>query len=462
MFAANKSDNSAASTLKIGVAENPPLVILNTNKQPAGFMIDYINAIKPALPRDIEFLSFASWEDLLTAGIAREVDVIILAQKTRSRLSYFDFTHSIITVKNYLITRADKTVLSSLTELNNYSIAAIRQSANESFLVEQYSGNIKVVSVDGIKQALMLVEEGKVDAAISSSLRASHYIQEADLENLVEALDTGNDYELSIATRNDQPELNILFEQALKSLNQNELDAMRLKWGLVKSDEYDWQLISIAIVVILILIALVTLTLISNLRLKREIKLRQDFEQQLAAATANIQSQRNLAQKEARTDPLTGVNNRRKFDEYLNAEMERFKRNNCPFCLMIIDLDYFKMINDEFGHDVGDQVLIDISQEVQKVIRPYDHFGRVGGEEFAVILPDTKLPEAETIGERILEAALSYKMESLPELAITVSIGLSQVNEADVKLLYKQADQALYASKENGRNRLTCFNIDLS
>jgi diguanylate cyclase (GGDEF)-like protein len=156
-------------------------------------------------------------------------------------------------------------------------------------------------------------------------------------------------------------------------------------------------------------------------------------------------------------DPLTGVGNRRAFFERGEKLLHRSAFDSRPAALLLFDLDRFKRINDTFGHHIGDQVLMDFCGAATAALRPDDLFGRLGGEEFASLLPDTALDEGLAIAERIrsnFEAAVL--VAGANTLAATVSVGVAMSIDPSRNLadLIKAADRALYRAKANGRNRI--------
>ena len=162
-------------------------------------------------------------------------------------------------------------------------------------------------------------------------------------------------------------------------------------------------------------------------------------------------------QLEASTDALTGLHNRRAFESGMVREMERARRMKVPLSLAIIDIDFFKRINDQHGHDVGDVVLRQVSQTLQAHIRKSDLLARIGGEEFALVMLGTQPPGAWVVLERLRLAVQALRMPAgAQEIGCTISIGITDRVESDVDwpMLYKRADQALYAAKESGRNRV--------
>ena len=158
-------------------------------------------------------------------------------------------------------------------------------------------------------------------------------------------------------------------------------------------------------------------------------------------------------------DSLTGLYNRRYMETHLATLMEHSANRGKAVSLMIMDIDYFKSVNDTYGHDVGDVVLKEFAKQVKKSIRGIDMACRVGGEEFIVVFPDTEVAHAQMIAERIryIVASKPFKVPAQAgELAVTVSIGISSMvhHQDDPSSLMKRADQALYKAKSDGRNRV--------
>lgn len=166
--------------------------------------------------------------------------------------------------------------------------------------------------------------------------------------------------------------------------------------------------------------------------------------------------------KYATMDALTGLNNRRQFELRLNQEVSNSKRNNMPLCCMMIDVDYFKKVNDTYGHAAGDCVLKNVSEVIKNEIREYDIACRYGGEEFFIILPQTKLAEATSVAQRLRKVIEETKMdikeaslEGISYLKVTASIGVCEyTNTMTPSAFAQKADKALYEAKTTGRNRV--------
>lgn len=158
------------------------------------------------------------------------------------------------------------------------------------------------------------------------------------------------------------------------------------------------------------------------------------------------------------TDNLTKLYNRVKLDKSLQEEMNRSLRYNTNFSIILLDIDYFKKVNDNFGHQVGDEVLIESAQVLSKNIRNVDILGRWGGEEFLVICPETKIEDAIKVASHINEAIKLHKFSTYPN-TITMSLGVASFNK-DIKNIddiILNADKALYQAKEEGRDKVIAF-----
>jgi len=157
------------------------------------------------------------------------------------------------------------------------------------------------------------------------------------------------------------------------------------------------------------------------------------------------------------TIPSLGALNRRAFDQAAQSELERAQRYGHSFCIALLDLDHFKRINDEYGHVVGDQVLISFASCCGQQLRATDSLARFGGEEFIILLVDTRLEGAHQLLERTRNAVHEFTLEELSDgHGIRFSAGLTQWRPGDtLDSLVRRADEALYRAKRGGRDRVT-------
>ncbi len=175
----------------------------------------------------------------------------------------------------------------------------------------------------------------------------------------------------------------------------------------------------------------------------------------------NLKRSNRLLLNLSSTDPLTHLYNRRTLMQTLDSEFERHSRSGKTLSLLMMDIDHFKLVNDTYGHINGDAVLVSLAKVLKEYLRPYDVATRFGGEEFALVLPNTDLSGARDVAERLRMAinAMDFRGE-IRAIKITVSIGIACFPSAqtnDIDQLLKCADQALYQAKSQGRNQVVCI-----
>ncbi len=179
-------------------------------------------------------------------------------------------------------------------------------------------------------------------------------------------------------------------------------------------------------------------------------------EGKLRAMTETLSARSESLQHAALTDSLTGMQNRRFFDDALREYLQEFRRIEKPVGLMVLDLDHFKQVNDTHGHDVGDDVLRAVARCLKDLTRYHDVVARMGGEEFAIVAPNMNNESLVKLAERIRRAVGALVIEtSNVNIRVTISVGLSIWNGREsAEEFYRRADKMLYEAKRLGRNRV--------
>lgn len=168
------------------------------------------------------------------------------------------------------------------------------------------------------------------------------------------------------------------------------------------------------------------------------------------------------AHRAAITDPLTGAYTRYWFIPYVEKEIEKALRDGMPLSLLVFDLDHFKRLNDSYGHPAGDEVLAGLIRAIAGVLRSSNPICRLGGEEFAVLLPGEEAEAAQAVAQRLCSTAAATRYDCCPERPVTISVGLACLVDGcrDYRQLISRADEALYRAKERGRNRVELYSSD--
>lgn len=170
--------------------------------------------------------------------------------------------------------------------------------------------------------------------------------------------------------------------------------------------------------------------------------------------TRQMERAHTISTRAAQTDELTGLMNRRAFFEHAQVLYAQCRHNQQPLCALMMDMDHFKAINDTYGHQAGDQVLRQIGGVISASFRQADVYGRLGGEEFAVLLPNTSLETARDIAERLIKAISGLAAEPVQGLTASLGVATTRSLDQDLHSLMNTADQALYRAKAMGRNQV--------
>lgn len=228
-------------------------------------------------------------------------------------------------------------------------------------------------------------------------------------------------------------------------------------------ERYRWQIVS-GITLIVLQGALISALVVALRDRRRTLAALNDerdhLEERVQRRTLELRTANTQLEQLATTDPLTGIANRRKMTEQIVAEQERARRFGHPVSVLMVDIDFFKRINDTFGHDTGDHAIVAVANLLAESLRVIDTAARFGGEEFVVLLPETEEAVAAVAAERLRAAAAALRLHSEDgsEVTLTISIGVASAIAGDTpSTLLMRADQALYRAKQEGRDRVVRF-----
>lgn len=346
------------------------------------------------------------------------------------------FTRPISEIKVGLATLNNKTFISNVKELDNKKIAIVKYSSLYTLFKNKYP-NIAYVEVKNFNEGLELISQKKVFGAIGKLPTLSYLITKKNLANIKISGTFDEKFKMKLIINKENKFLRSILDKTILTIKNEEINKIKNKYYSViyqTSIDYSW-----LYKIVLPLLFIILIVIISNRRLNKEVKKRRIIEEKL--------------NKVVNIDSLTNIYNRRKIEAFYTREVIRVKRYKRELSIIFFDIDDFKLINDKFGHSIGDEVLIKLSTVVKNNIRETDFFGRWGGEEFVIILPETSKIKATNIAHILKEKISSTDFNI--EKTVTCSFGVSQFEETDSKdSLLTRVDDAMYYVKRNGKNNV--------
>lgn len=408
-----------------------------------GMVADILKLVQERTNLKLELVKTRDWLESLDYAKHSKCDIFSLAMPTSSRKKYMDFTTPYMSFSFVIATSTKELFVENIESLQGKKIAMLKGYAYTEILKEKYP-EIQIEEVHDVKRGLQLVREDKVYGFADALPTIAYTIQQEGMTDIKITGKFDNKWELGIGTRNDEPLLRSIFKKALLTVSEEEKRSIYNSWFSVNSTKVvDYTLLK-QILFVLFFIALGWIYWSRRVvNAKRETQF----------ALNKLQDTQKLLEKMAITDKLTQVYNRNKLDDVLAYEINRVERFGESFGVIILDLDYFKKVNDTFGHQAGDEVLVDIAKILIANSRKIDIVGRWGGEEFLLICPQANLSGLEFLVTTIKKAIESHKF--VQDISQTASFGLTLYKSKDsVDTLIERADKALYQAKKSGRNTM--------
>ena len=431
-----------------------PIEFVDDKQQLKGISSGYIELLKRKLNISFTIHNKNYWHRMMEKMRNKKVDIFTAVVKTPQRERFMNFTKPYLSFPTVIVTKDDIGYIKSLKELNNKIVAVERNFYTDDLLSLNYP-DIKLLRSNTTKDALQKVFEGEAYAYVGALPNIGYFIKALKYTNLKINGETEFPAEISIGTRKDLPLLTSIMEKTLDILTEDEKDQIYNRWINVTykyESELDYRLIATIIIFTLLVSVLFYMR---NRALQKEVRLRNEFNEKLKSLNKELEFKNESLKALSEIDTLTQIPNRRKIYATLRSEMERTQRNGIPFSIIMFDIDHFKNINDLYGHEVGDKVLFKIAQLVKNNVRSIDLVGRLGGEEFIIICPNSNLEQSYILCEKIQNI---LQVNELAEELIencTVSFGISQYRgKKSENELLKEADDQLYSAKDSGRNTI--------
>lgn len=417
------------------------------NGQVVGMTSDFLELFSRKLNISFKHFPAGSWHKALEHVKTGKSDILTLVNKTDSKTDFLDFTSSYLNYGVVLIVKDDHPFITGIEDISQKKVGVVDGTDIWEISHGLYP-KIPFQPRKNVKQCLLDVSSDKIDAALLSLPVASHYIRTLGLTNLKIAAQTNINDKLRIGVKKENKILHSIMSKLVRSLTKKEIDTIYKKWVVLKFDhKFDysilWKYLSFAFVIF-------TVIVLWNRKLVK-------LNKKIALTNEKLEEKSLELEEISITDSLTGIYNRRFLENTIETELLRTDRYKHKMCVIIIDIDFFKDINDTLGHQTGDEVLRSFAGILQDNIRKTDTPGRWGGEEFLIVCPETTIDKAVFMSKKLRKTIEQTSFGNAGKR--TASFGVSEYIENDTKeSLISKADHALYRAKDNGRNRVEIGN----
>ena len=440
-------------TIRVGVPNQLQPLIYQTENGAAGLDVDLLKQFTESMNVELVWTACGQWQECLEAIANRDIDVLTSVSYSVERNQSMDFTQSYWSMPWAVLT-LDSTMRSGssvrMGALHGQRVAVVKGYSIESQLVD--TGRIEVVSVSDIDEGIDRLRNRMVDSYVDSLPILVDELQEYPLPgSKLSVLDSTQGNALYLAVRDDWQPLVTLLNRGINSLTPQQRDALKRKWYGYELEQgwSDEELLELGMKIGSVVLLVILSFGIWNSRLRKEIKARKAAERHI----------RHIATH----DELTGLPNRNLMQDRLEQSLRQSERTQKTFSVLFLDLDGFKQINDDFGHNYGDELLVQASQRMKTLLRRSDTVCRHGGDEFVVILPTAiAVGSALAVARKlVVQLAKPYKVKR-QQLEVSVSIGVAMypTHGTDVDTLLRSADKSMYAAKAAGKNDVRLASTD--
>ena len=407
-----------------------PFERINEKGEHEGIAGDLLRLIAKRSGITLEIIKTASWDESIQAIKDNRCQILSFLNQTPQRDEWLFFSEPYFTDVNVFITRNEHSFISDPATLTNETMVLPEHTAISELIKRDYP-NLKLIHTETENEAFIFVSNNKVDMTMRSLIIAAYTIRKEGLFNLKIAGQLPNyTNRLRVGIIKSKPLLVNILNKGIGTITNEEREQIINRHVSIEvKTRVDYRLL---FEITSVFVLLILVSAYWNYRLKK--------------------LNRKLIEI-SQTDVLTNLYNRTKLNEQLHIELSRAGRYNRPFSVIMLDIDHFKKINDEFGHLIGDKVLIAFAKLSKNCIRNCDIIGRWGGEEFLVLCSDAELKDAVFVAERIRKATKEYPFAD--DRHHTISAGVASFVQDDTEnSLLQRADIALYKAKNNGRDRV--------
>jgi len=411
------------------------------NGKHLGISADILKKMSEKMGLRFKLVPTDNWGESLKYLQEKRCDFLSSVIRTDEREKTMDFSSSYLEMSMVITTKSDTFFISSLKNLKGKSIGIVENYAYEQLLKRDYP-DVKLVMVESIYDGLKKVENGDIHAFIDTLEATSEELRTNSFSDLKISGKLEEKVSLSFSVLKGEYMLFDILEKALASVSVRDKKDIYDKWVYVSIDKTDYSLLW------KVLSAIALVVLFFSYRYKMTV----NYNSQLLDINTELAKLNNQLEELSQTDQLTKLANRRYLDTTLAKEIKRANRYSSDLCIILIDIDFFKQVNDTYGHPKGDKVLKDVAEILKENSREVDTVGRWGGEEFLIILFQVDLTQATSMCEKLQTKIREHDFGIQHKLTASFGITQFQNKKDDESSLLSRVDSNLYEAKGNGRD----------
>lgn len=415
---------------------------IDENDEFTGIMSDFFALWSDKINTPIKLVHSTSWEQSLQLMKKGGCDVLSSAMDVPSRRDWLNVTTPYIFYPLAIATQPDHEFVVKFEQILDRDFVMVEGYAGMEMLRERYP-DIKIEAVKSSREGLKLVETGKVYGFIDTVPTINFQMLRWGIAHLKISGVLDLQYAMSVGVSTQEPQLLEIFNKVIAETTDLERQRVLKNWLSLDYPQPEdktrfWLLFCVVVLILMVLIYRYT---------------------KIHHHNRNLRHLNTHLEKISQHDHLTGLANRYALHQRFDIEIDAVSQTQQVFSLIMLDIDYFKTINDEYGHDVGDQVIREFASLLKTMLRENDLIGRWGGEEFLILCSQTPQNGAFQVAEQVRLSVQTYVFTA--GLQITASFGISEYRHGEtIGDTIKRADDALYLAKNNGRNQIVLAESD--
>lgn len=408
---------------------------VNNAGKHTGIMADFHQLWSTKINKPVELVPTDNWQQSLEYIQQGRCDILTNVHDIPERRHFIDATEPFIHYPFAIATQPDAAFVLNLKQLDEREIVMVEGYAGVDMLTKAYP-ELNIRTVATAREGLKLVERGQAFAYIDTVPSINYQMFQYGISHLKISGVLDQQYAMGVGVRKDMPELLSIYQKAIDDTSESERQRVLNNWLSINyHNPIDYSLLWQVLAVVFVIVAFLFYR-----------------DRTLNAYNQRLQQLNAKLEEMSYNDQMTGVANRYRLHAKFRAEIARTRRTGKGFAVVMLDLDFFKAINDQHGHHTGDAVLCEFAERLAESVREYDLVGRWGGEEFLVICPETDRHAAEKLGEAIRIRIADQDFPVVGQLTVSVGVTEYQPDEP-LDDCIKRADKALYEAKGAGRNQ---------